>query len=149
MENKQRKIGFEVKKISNLFKKRFNDIIQCDERFSNIPKQSVWIIGYLFNRKDQIICQKDLEKAFCTNRATMSKILTQLEDLGYIQRTPVEGDKRLNQICLTEMGIQKETCTRKKIDEFEEQVLSKFSDEEINQIFAVLDKLNFVLEEMK
>ena len=101
MENNQRKIGFEIKKVSNLFKRKFGEIIRRDDRLNDIPRHSIWVIGYLYNRKDQVICQKDLEKAFCTNRATMSKILTQLENLGYVQRTPVKGDKRLNQISLT------------------------------------------------
>ena len=103
-----RRIGFEIKKTANLFKKKFAEIVKENGDKNEISEQYCWILGYLYRRKQDTICQKDLEKAFCSKRATMSKILTKLEDEGYIERRMVKGDKRLNQIALTEKGLQEQ-----------------------------------------
>ena len=88
-ELKEKRIGFEIKKTANLIKTKFSEAVQtafetCDS--DDINEQCCWILGYLYRHGNSIVCQKDLEKAFCVGRATMSKMLTNLEGREYIER---------------------------------------------------------------
>ena len=145
-ENKEKRLGFEIKKVSNLIKTRFGEIVQSTYDSKDFPENYSWILGYLFRHRDRVVCQKDLEKAFCVGRATMSKMLTCLEDKGYIERKNVDTDKRLNQIVLTEKGLKLESKIKESIDNFDNKLLATLSDEEREQMFALLEKLAFALQ---
>lgn len=142
----ERRLGFEIIKMSNLFKAKLSEKLSCNEQLKDFPKQYAWILGFLYRRKDEITCQKDLQNAFCMNRATISKILTQLEEMDYIQRKPVKGDKRLNCIILTDKGNELELEMRKQIASFEKDFISKFTDDEIKDMFYLIDKLTSVMQ---
>lgn len=142
----ERKIGFEIKKTANLFKKKFGEIVKETSGKSDFSEQYCWILGYLYRRKDTVICQKDLEKAFYAKRATMSKLLTKLESEGYIERREVQGDKRLNQIALTEKGLLEQENIQNNIDCFDRKITSILSENERKILFEILDRIDNALE---
>ena len=146
-DNKEKRIGFEIKKTSNLIKSKFAEIIQSTYQESDFPEQYCWILGYLYRHRDRVIIQKDIEQAFCVCRATMSKTITCLENKGYIERKEVQGDKRINQIALTEKGLEQESKVRNSIAIFEKQLSSNLTDEEKQQLFSVLNKITNILKE--
>lgn len=46
----------------------------------------------------------DLTKLSCIHKASMTRIMSSLENIGYIQRTPSTSDKRASTVSLTESG---------------------------------------------
>lgn len=148
-ETKEKRIGFEIKKVSNLLKSKFTEIVRSNHDSSDFPQQYFWILGYLYRNRDSVICQKDLEKAFCQGRATMSKTVSALESMGYIERKQVEGDKRLNRIALTEKGTEQENKVKESLIQFDEKLKAVLTDDEKEQLFTILDKLSDALQEQK
>ena len=63
-----------------------------------------WMIGYLYDHRDEEIYQKDLERKFQMAPSTMTMILQSMQAVGYIERSPVAHDARLKRIAVTEAG---------------------------------------------
>ena len=65
-----------------------------------------WIIGYLADRENEDIYQRDLEKEFGSCRSTISKMLAAMEHNGLVERARVSSDDRLKKIVLTPLAKQ-------------------------------------------
>ena len=63
-----------------------------------------WIIGYLYDHREEEIYQKDLERKFQIAPSTMTMILQSMQAVGYIERIPVSHDDRLKRIAVTPAG---------------------------------------------
>ena len=81
--------------------------------------------------------QRELTEAAGIQPGSMSEILKKLEIGGYIHRFPDPKDGRGFVICLTEAG----RIAAKSVSESTENVFSVFSDEEKDQLLALLEKL--------
>lgn len=105
------------------------------------------IIGYIFNRKNEDVFQKDIETNFGIRRSTVTKILQLMESNGLIKRTAVISDARLKKITLTDKAIAMHEHFRKEIDRFEAAISEGLTKEETEVFFRAADKIyNNLLE---
>lgn len=138
-ENKNH-IGFQMCILSNMLHREFenSEVLQKEKRKA-WPDN--WLIPYLYDNIDTLVCQKDIEKKFSMKRAAVSKAVSRLEKSGLVVREKVDGDARLNSIKLTEKGIASESEVRKAIDDIEKKFISCLSEQEINELFNLFEKL--------
>lgn len=99
------------KKIRRYREERRNDRIYCalfgqhddadavgdekSEKKGMMPVMQGWIIGYLYDHKEEEIFQRDIEAEFYIARSTVTCLVKQMEQKGYIARVAVERDCRL------------------------------------------------------
>ena len=141
MEHCEQIIGFRLKAINNMIRRRL------DMEFANAGLEEIVgmqgpMIGYIYRRsREQDVFQRDLEKEFNIRRSTATVMLQTLEQKGFIVREPVEHDARLKKIVLTDKAVQQHMEIRRRIDIFHEQLEQDITPEEKAQFFATLDKI--------
>ena len=100
-----------------------------------------WIIGYLADRENEDIYQRDLEKEFGSCRSTISKMLAAMEHNGLVERARVSSDDRLKKIVLTPLAKQYIGQIRAENCELERALTEGFSAEELDTLHQYLDRI--------
>ena len=85
--------------------------------------------------------QKELADKMNTSAAAMSASLKRMQKSGLIKKDSDEADSRINKIMLTEKGKQIHKDTFGKTMEIDRQMLEGFTEEETEQLFAYLDRV--------
>ena len=97
------------------------------------------IMGFLNHRKDPP-CPKDIEDAFHLSHPTVSGILSRLEKKGFVELRPDDKDRRCKRIHVLPKGIECQQRMHETIRAIEAQVVNGFSDAEMEQFHAYLDR---------
>ena len=136
---KREAIGFEIKILSNLMKRKIDHMTAEEE--TDITSMHSWIIVYLYNHQDKDIYQKDIEEHFTIRRSTVTSMLQLMEKKGLIIRQFVSGDARLKKLVLTERSlvVYERMCFR--LDRFEENLITGISDEELEVFLRVIKRM--------
>ena len=135
MKEKPKHLGFEINAISNMLKRK------ALKPNNSLTKMQMWIIGYIYNKKDGDVFQGELERTFHVTRATASDVLKRMERDGLIIRTPSPLDARMKKITLTEEAIQIADKVRQNIDRNERLMVQGISEEDLNTFYSVIDKI--------
>lgn len=144
--NEKRVIGFEIKAVSNMIRRKL-DITFSAPEFDGLTGMQNAVMGYIMDHaKEQNVFQKDIEKEFNIRRSTATIMMQGLEQKGYIRRSPVEYDARLKKIELTEKAKKQQKMLRHEIDLFHEKLEKDLTREEREQFFTLLDKIKKNLE---
>ena len=72
-----------------------------------------------------------------------------MEKNGYIIRESVCHDARLKKLTLTDKARDYLSKTMEKVDEQEKRLRSTLTDEELDSLFSILDKIENNLEEQQ
>ncbi|GAB2695093.1 hypothetical protein GCM10027037_18430 [Mucilaginibacter koreensis] len=73
---------------------------------------------------------------------SLSRMLSQLEQMGLIYRESNQGDKRSVKVYLTEMGREKRRMARRVVKEFNNYLNEHISEKDKNYLINLLKKLN-------
>lgn len=73
---------------------------------------------------------------------SLSRVLNNLESLGFIYRETSETDKRSVKVYLTELGREKRRIAKDVVRNFNQYLADNFSENERDQLIASLAKLN-------
>jgi len=73
---------------------------------------------------------------------SLSRILTNLENLGFIYREACKVDKRSVRVYLTELGIEKRKIAKTVVRDFNTYLTESFSKEEREQFEKMMSKIN-------
>ena len=92
-------------------------------------------------RFDDIATQQDLGDVFKVSGAYIAKLLRKFEDNGYIKREEDPKNRRKKTVMLTKKGIEKTDELIKVIDDWENEVTSDLTDEEIITLKNILFKI--------
>ena len=95
----------------------------------------------LLVRTGQMGTQSKLAEAMGVSGATMTHHLNALEARGLVRRWRDEGNRRVQQVELTDEGIAVFDRLREVAMRFDERLRSKLSDDETAQLAALLEKL--------
>lgn len=87
------------------------------------------------------ISQKALASSVGIEGSSLVRLLDSLEKKGFITRQADQHDRRTKRIYLTDEGRQQVSVLRGHLQEIEEDMLSDISDEEIDTMLGVLNKL--------
>ncbi len=113
------------------------------EAFAEINKMTGmhgFIIGYIYRRGGEVF-QKDIETEFVIRRSTATGILNLMEKNGLIVRVPVERDKRLKSLVLTDKAIKVHEKVMDEISAIEDLLVRGLSAEEIADFECTLRKI--------
>ena len=101
------------------------------------------ILGFI-DKKDRMgkaVYQRDIEAEFKIRRSSVSSVMDTMEKNGYIIRSQAEHDARLKHLVLTEKAKKTGQQHREALDKFEENLVKNFSEEEIETLKKLLDKV--------
>lgn len=132
----QKALGFYFKSISNNFAKNFDD--WC--RSKNITSTQMRILIMLKKSKSKVR-QKDIEERFDLTGATVSGIISRLENRGYIVRESDLNDKRIKYIELTDEGRKALDENYSKLVQCDKMLTKNLNNEEINELYRLLIKV--------
>lgn len=139
-------IGFEVKAVSNLIKRRVeNSKVMSD--IHRLTGMHGWVIGYLYdNRNKRDVFQRDIETEFSIRRSTVTGILQLMEKNGLIVREPVDYDARLKKLVLTPKAVAIHETILKEIVKIEAQLTKGLTEDETNSFLSTLEKIKKNIE---
>ena len=80
---------------------------------------------------------------------SLSRSLNKLEESAVIERRPHPKDKRKTVIHLTPLGMEWREVAKQVVVEFNETIFSYFEKEEMDTFFAILKKINKIIDEKK
>lgn len=141
----QYRVGFEIKKLSNLIKKRIDYL----SRESGLTGFQGYLMGYLLKeggKRD--LFQRDVEKHLEISRASVTSILQLLEKNGFILRESVKNDARLKKIVVTEKGVQANNRILESLDRMEVNLADGISPEEMEVFISVMERIKNNLEKL-
>ena len=121
-----------IHKVDNQIKREI-DQIACKHGLTGI--QSFFLKCIYDNAENGDVFQKDLEKMFDIRRSSVSTMISCVEKKGYIKRES-------NKIVLTEEGRKKYEEVDADLKEYKHQLLKDFSDEEIDLVYNMLQKIS-------
>lgn len=138
-------IGFIVRSLDNMMMRNaVGD--EKSEKKGMMPVMQGWIIGYLYDHKDEEIFQRDIESEFYIARSTVTCLVKQMEQKGYIARVAVERDCRLKRLCLLEKGEEIHERFLQNIYRVEEEIREGISEDELQTFFKVATQIRDNLE---
>lgn len=144
----ERGIGFEIKSISQMLRRKLDvTIASIDEvALTGIQNAVLSFITEEQQVKHRDVFQRDVEKHFDIRRSTATAMLQRLEKDGYLVRESVPGDARLKRIVLTEKAVQTQKILCEIIREFDAGIVAGFSEEEIETLVSLLGRIRRNLE---
>ena len=146
--NDMEAVGFEIKRMDNLLKRRINVMVK-KKGIDEITMMHSFIIHYIYDNRDWDIYQKDIEKVFHMNRSTITNMVKYLEDQGYITRRQVPSDARLKKLGLTEQGERLHQIIGEAIRETERKMQNALTPQETEQFIRLSHKIRSQLEVME
>lgn len=145
----ERALGVELRTLSNLTRRYFEQYShkKCIEA---ITGTNSWIIGYIGDRTaaGENVYQRDLETRFGITRSTASKVINLMVQKGLIERQSVEYDARLKKLVLTEKSREIKRLMDEDHQRFEQELRKGFEEDELQMLFACLDKMKKNLKEL-
>lgn len=138
MERKD--VGHEIHSVSNLLGRKIDEEKRL-RGMSDVTPVQIWIIRYLYDRRERDIFQRDIERDFTITRSTVTGILKLMEKKGYITRVNVPEDARLKKIILTEKGSNLRNQVVNHIEESERRLVRGMTEEEIDTFLELLRKI--------
>ncbi|MGN1139940.1 MAG: MarR family winged helix-turn-helix transcriptional regulator [Oliverpabstia sp.] len=145
MEEKEH-IGVEIKRLDNEIHSRMA-VFRAENGADDLTMMQSWIIGFLYDRRNQEIFQKDIEAEFSIARSTATGILQLMEKKGYIHRQCPAHDARMKRLTLTKKGIMLQESIIHNIEWIEEKLREGISREDLNTFFRVIRKMRFNVEQ--
>ena len=106
-----------------------------------------WIIGYLADRQDKDVFQKDIEREFDITRSTASKVIDLMEQKGLVERQKVASDARLRKLVLTDKSLQLAELIAEDKKHLDEVLMRNFTEEEKEKLTEFITRMRKNLEE--
>jgi DNA-binding MarR family transcriptional regulator len=85
--------------------------------------------------------QTELSKLVFRSRYTITKTVDMLEKNGWVERLPVDGDRRVNSVTITTKGLDLIKDSMDAMLQMSQKAVSSLSDEEQHQLRSINKKL--------
>lgn len=135
----EKRIGFLIKQVYYMNQARLNTMFA---EFDLTASQTFTLI-YLFRAHEngRVINQRVIEKDMDISNPTVTGILNRLEHKGLIERRVNAADARIKNIAVTEKALELDKILKKKFSENEEQLVACLSEEEVQHLAVMLEKI--------
>jgi DNA-binding MarR family transcriptional regulator len=141
-------IGFQVRTLSNLIRRMVDQ--RAFPKGEKVPTgMHGWIMGYLYEHRDQDVFQRDIQEQFSIRRSTVTGVLQLMEKNGLITRTGVDSDARLKKLQLTPKAIELHQRVESSIHKVEAVLSSGLTPEEKEQFLLLCEKIRHNAEQYK
>lgn len=142
------RLGLEIIRLNNLISRNISNL-ETISLLNEISNSNGFILRYIEEHEDEVITQKDIEKAFGITRSTASTVLSLMEKKELIVREVLKEDNRVKKVLITDKGKKINSDIKKEIDQFELNLIKGFNDDELKQFLFYIDKLKENLKEEK
>lgn len=132
-------IGFKINKTANIINNSFNQKLQQHD-IALEQRAALEILEY-----EENVTQTKIAQILGKDKTTISRTLKTLEKKGYIIKE--ELDKRTYLIKLTKLGEEVLEKSSETVQEFRAKFASQLNQNEIEQLFNILDKVTSALNE--
>ncbi|WP_294977242.1 MarR family transcriptional regulator [uncultured Leuconostoc sp.] len=130
--------------IGKLIKMAFNSLNADLEELARphgLTAVQMIIIDFL-RTSSTSITQRDIENEFHIQGSTVTVMIDRMEAKNLVKRYKSEKDKRINEIKLTKSGLTISEVIKGHIDNHDQLILSRYSEEEQTIIFKFLENIN-------
>lgn len=126
-----------IKQIGDTLKKNANN----EMKLKDLTFAQVAVLLALCEAHEKQLSLKELEKKLNVAQSTTARIVTKLENKGFVNSLGDSSDKRIKYICITPLG--EECCSDAKqiIEENERSLLAALSETEKTTFFNLLKKV--------
>ncbi|PRA03085.1 hypothetical protein CQ019_11525 [Arthrobacter sp. MYb229] len=129
--------------ISVTAKSRRTLAARLDER---LPPAAVPVLGMIL--KCQSITQSEICEHLMTDKATLSRLVTRLEELGLVSRQVDEADRRVSNLLPTELAKERWRGWLQSWREGLRERITQWSDDDLDHLVGLLGRLNTDLREL-
>ncbi len=143
--NEDENIGLAIKTLSHLMHRTLGEMVRLQSNSAPSAVQS-HILGYFAHTQTTSMLQSELQHHLGIRRSTMTNILSSMEREGLVERRESEQDKRQKAIFLTEKANRLCEEHLAIIGLFESRLREGLSEQEIQQFFLTIKKLQRNLE---
>lgn len=137
----EKSLGFKINQTANKLNNKYNQLLQI---FDIAPEQraTLEIIKY-----ESDVNQTKIAQILGKDKTTISRTLNTLEKKGFILKSQI--NKRTNLIELSSKGEEILEKSSFLVKEFRKNLASNLNENEINQLFSLLEKVVSHLKEEK
>lgn len=137
----EKSLGFKINQTANKLNNKYNQLLQI---FDIAPEQraTLEIIKY-----ETDVNQTKIAQILGKDKTTISRTLNTLEKKGFILKSQI--NKRTNLIELSSKGEEILEKSSFLVKEFRKKLASNLNENEINQLFSLLEKVVSHLKEEK
>ncbi|MBQ2744294.1 MAG: MarR family transcriptional regulator [Lachnospiraceae bacterium] len=142
-----KRVGIQLRNIHNVVR-RLVDNQPSNKVMNKLTGTNTWLIAYIAEQTDKgrDVFQKDIEETFGITRSCVSKVITLMEQKGFIERKEVEYDARLKKLVLTEEAAKYGAKMHDDAMEMEKKIMAGFTEEESHKLIEFLERIMFNLE---
>lgn len=145
MYSSDQHIGMHINIASHLIRRQA-DALSMPLGLSGVQTRTLHYLEQA-EKNDTPVFQRDIEKHFGIRRASVTSVISNLEQGGYVQRTTVSGDARLKQIILTDSGREVNCRMAQNIESLEAKLSNLFTIEQRDALLDMLHKIIFALDD--
>ncbi len=147
MEHDKR-VGIQLRNANNMIKRVIINQPTC-KVMDKLTGTNTWLIVYIAEQteKGRDVFQRDIEENFGITRSCVSKVISLMEQKGFIERKEVDYDARLKKLILTKEAAKYAADMKKDAMLIEEMITAGFSCEEREQLSFFLDRIMTNLED--
>lgn len=139
------RVGFEIRRLEHTMSKNLESWVKA-EGIDEITLMHGWVMRYLYEKKEEDVFQRDIEKHFVIGRSTVTNILQMMEKRGLVSRESVASDARLKKVVLTQKGIESHEKIEAMISCLNEKMVVDISKEELDVFLRVADQIRANIE---
>ncbi len=133
-----------------LLNKEFEQLHTEKASSMGLTPAQLFVLHYIAKHQGENICHRNIEKQFELTHATVSGIISRLEQKGFINCYADENDRRFRNIIITDKAKCVENEMKRHIELYEAQLVKGFSEEEkrllISFIIRLLENININLK---
>lgn len=118
--------GKKVKLLYRLVDQRLGQTL----RDLDLTGSQSFVLGYLVQNQDRILCPRDLEEVFALSHPTVSGILFRLEGKGFLRFQDDERDRRCKRIVVRPKAVTSHQQVQRTIASVEEQMVRGFTPDQ-------------------
>ena len=135
-------IGPRVRKLSRYIKQNMNHRINelTNSQVTHVQARVLYYLEWMSDEGKDVY-QKNIEEFLAVSKSTASEIISNLENNEYISRVKLENDGRLRKIVLLEKGYQTNKAIGETIENFENEMKNKLTEEELETFFSIVEKI--------
>ena len=130
-------VGRLLKRIHMIMEYNFNTVVA---RYGLTTAQVDMLI-LMFRNRGKPLCQREIEERLGLKNPTVTGTLKRLEAKGFVERVPLESDRRFNQITPTAKAWELDAALLSSIKASESQMTSGFSEEEHAALYGYLCRI--------
>jgi len=130
-------------RLQKLFQKRDNSYTLCIV----IGEIECALLRFI-NNIDRALTMKEIAEKYNISSARVTKVLDTLVRMKFVERFHSETDRRCRYAQITEEGKRMAENTKYKLNQFQNTVLKKIPDDDINKVYKYLKIFTDTYEEV-